>query len=158
MRVRAGELDSRSTRGDHLRFGLLCVLGYVALSWSVRFDMPRGEQIASLIYPLDTFSMYAGVPHELMSIFLIRDEQGAVHHVTDFHSFSCEEPVSGSEATCGESPWIQYLHDDLTHYVEAHAGPGELDVVLIARTWQMRPGASPVHTADCVIAHCKVSR
>lgn len=156
MRMRSRE--SGSTRADHLRFGLLCILGYVALSWSVRFDMPRGEQIASLIYPLDTFSMYAGVPQNLMSALLIRDAEGAVHQITDFHSFNCEEPVSGSAAICGESQWIQYLHDDLTHYVEAHAGPGESDVVLIARTWQMRAGASPVHTADCVIAHCKVSR
>ena len=156
--MRSSESVARSTRADHLRFGILCVLGYVALSWSVRFDMPRGEQIASLMYPLDTFSMYAGVPGEFMSALLIRDDQGRVHQITDFRAFSCEEPVTGNTAACGDSQWIQYLHDDLTHYVEAHPGPGDSEVVLIARTWQLRPGASPLHTEDCVIAHCKVSR
>src|SRR5439155_14545328 len=41
-------------RDDRVRFGTLCVLGYVLLSWLVRFDMRLGQQIASLAYPLDT--------------------------------------------------------------------------------------------------------
>ena len=46
---------------------MLCVLGYVALAWAVRFDLPQGDQIASLVYPLDTFSMYAQAPSPRMS-------------------------------------------------------------------------------------------
>jgi hypothetical protein len=44
---------------DRRRFGVLCVLAHVALAWMVRFDLRRGDQIASLAYPLDTSSMYA---------------------------------------------------------------------------------------------------
>ena len=86
-------LGPAAVRRTHLRFGILCVLGYVALSWAVRFDMRRGEQIASLLYPLDTFSMYAPIPGESMSHLLIRDGQGAIHRVTAFRSFDCAEPA-----------------------------------------------------------------
>jgi hypothetical protein len=142
----------------HLRFGVLCVLGYVALSWAVRFDMRRGEQIASLLYPLDTFSMYAPGPAAYMSHLLIRDGQGVVHRVTDFRFFDCAEPITGTAAHCADTHGIEYHYDDLTHYIETHAGRGELAVEIISRTWQMRSGAPPVQTSDCVIAHCKVAR
>jgi hypothetical protein len=151
-------MESPAVRAVHLRFGILCVLGYVALSWAVRFDMRRGAQIASLLYPLDTFSMYAPMPGELMSHLLIRDGQGAVHRVTAFRSFDCAEPVTGNAAQCADKHGIEYHYDDLTNYIQSHAGPGESDVELITRTWEVRRGAPPTQTSDCIIAHCKVSR
>jgi len=150
-------VEDEAIRSGRLRFGILCVLGYVALSWAVRFDMRRGEQIASLIYPLDTFSMYAPVPGAYASHLLIRDMRGAVHRVTAFRSFDCSEPVSGS-GQCAGRHGIEYHYDDLIHYIESHTGAGESDVELITRTWQVRSGQAPVQTSDCVIAHCKVSR
>jgi hypothetical protein len=139
------------------RFGILCVLVYVVLSWVVRFDTRRGEQNASLAYPLDTFSMYAVVPEEYMSHLLIRDARGEVHRVTAFRAFDCAEPVTGSAAACADERGIEYHYDDLVRYIQGHSGGGEQDVALISRTWRIRAGAAPERTADCVIAHCRVS-
>jgi hypothetical protein len=141
-----------------LRFGILCVLAYVALSWSARFDMRLGQQIASLVYPLDTFSMYARMPGEDRSHLLVRDAQGGVYRVTSFRSFDCAEPYAGPTARCATTRGIPYHYDDLTNYIRDHEGHGELDVELITRTWELRSGAPPERTSDCVIAHCKVSR
>jgi hypothetical protein len=134
------------------------VLAYVALAWAVRFDMRLGEQMASLLYPLDTFSMYAGPPGEYVSHPLVRDRQGAVHRITAFRSFDCAESVARAVARCADSPGFAYLYDDLARYIEGHRGAGESQVELIYRTWQMRRGAPPAHASDCVIAHCEVSR
>ncbi len=120
--------------------------------------MRLGEQIASLLYPLDTFSMYGRLPGEDTSHLLVRDGQGAVHRVTDFRSFDCAEPVSGSAARCAETRGIPYHYEDMARYVESHAGAGVESIDLITRTWQVRPGAPAVHASDCVVAHCRVSR
>jgi hypothetical protein len=134
------------------------VLAYVTLSWAARFDMRRGDQIASLIYPLDTFSMYASRPANEIHHLLVRDERGNAHRVTAFRSFDCAEPITGASARCADRRGYQYHYDDLTNYIQHHAGPGDLDVDLISRTWQMRPGSPPQHTGDCVIARCRASR
>jgi len=140
------------------RFGILCVLGYVALSWAVRFDMDRGEQIASLVYPLDTFSMYAQSPSPEISHILVRDAGGAVHAVTEFRAFDCGAPVTGAAAACADHHTIRYLYEEISAYVESHPGSGTEDAELIARTWRLRPGAPVEQESDCVIAHCRVSR
>jgi hypothetical protein len=140
------------------RFGVLCVLGYVMLSWSVRSDMRRGDHIASLVYPLDTFSMYARVPGGEMSLLLVRDARGTVHQVTAFRRFDCDEPVVSSTGRCADRHRIAYHDEDLTRYIREHAGPGDTEVDVVLRSWQVRPGSSPVHESDCVIAHCRVSR
>jgi len=119
--------------------------------------MRLGEHIASLVYPLDTFSMYATPPGEDRSHLLALDHQGAVHRVTEFRSFDCREPLTGSAARCADKRGIPYHYEDLARYIESHTGPGELDVELITRTWDLRSGA-PLQTSDCVIAHCKVAR
>ena len=144
-------------RNDRLRFGTICVLGYVVLSWLVRFDMRLGQQIASLVYPLDTFSMYAGMPAEDRSALLVRDGDGTVHRVTAFRAFSCADRLTGESAARACPHGIPYLYDDLVHYVESHAGPGGREVELIVRTWEIRSGAAPRTTSDCVIAHCQAS-
>jgi hypothetical protein len=128
----------------------------VVLSWLVRFDMRLGQQIASLVYPLDTFSMYAGMPGQKQSALLVRDGDGNVHRVTSFRAFSCREPLTGAPAACAGQP-IAYLYEDYVRYIEKHAGPGQRDVELIVRTWEIRTGSTPVRTSDCVIAHCSVS-
>jgi hypothetical protein len=136
---------------------VLCVLGYVALAWAVRFDLPQGDQIASLVYPLDTFSMYAQAPSPQMSYMLIRDS-GGVHQITDFRSFDCSGSVTGDVAPCAGGRPIQYLHDDQIHYIQDHRGSGGDDAELVIRTWQLQPGAPVLQTADCVVAQCRVSR
>jgi hypothetical protein len=144
-------------RNHRLRFGTLCVLGYVLLSWLVSFDMRLGQQIASLVYPLDTFSMYAGTPGDDRSALLVRDREGIVHRVTAFRTFSCAEGLSGTPAASACPHGIPYLYDELVHYIESHAGPGSRDVELIVRTWEIRSRAAPLRMSDCVITHCKVS-
>jgi hypothetical protein len=150
-------IKARAIRHGHLRFGTLCVLGYVVLSWLVRFDMRLGQQIASLVYPLDTFSMYGGMAGAQQSALLVRDGQGNVHRVKAFRAFSCAEPLTGESAACTGRHGITYLYEDLFHYIESHPGPGKRDVELITRTWEIRTGAAPVRMPDCVIAHCQVS-
>jgi hypothetical protein len=147
-----------SGRTSHRRFGVICVLGYVALSWAIRFDMRLGDQIASLIYPLDTFSMYGSMPGARESHLLIRDAGGEIHRIEDFRSFDCSEPLSGKEMRCQDRPRINYLYEELIHYIEDHAGSGETEVELIHRTWELHAGARPVQIPDCVVSHCKVSR
>jgi len=139
------------------RFGVLCVLAYVALAWSIRFDMPLGHQIASLVYPLDTFSMYAGPASGPISHLLIRDDQGVVHRVEDFRSFDCDQPVDRSVARCAERRGYAYHYDELAEYIEQHAGPGMTPVELIYRTWEVRAGAPPATAPDCVVARCTVN-
>jgi hypothetical protein len=134
------------------------VLGYVALSWTARFDMRLGEQISSLLYPLDTFSMYARPPSERQSLLVARDQRGRLHHVTDFRSFECGEPIAASVSRCSQVHSIRYLFEDLVRHIDTHAGPGEQEVDLITRTWEIRPGHPPEYTSDCIVAHCKVSR
>ena len=150
-------IEGSVIRNDRVRFGTLCVLGYVLLSWLVRFDMRLGQQIASLVYPFDTFSMYAGMPGEDRSALLVRDGKGNVRRVTAFRAFSCAEPLTGASAACAGRHGIPYLYEDLVHYIESHAGSGGREVELITRTWEIRSGAAPLVTSDCVIAHCKVS-
>jgi hypothetical protein len=131
----------------------------VVLSWAMRFDMRLGQQIASLLYPLDTFSMYARMPGaEDVGHLLVRDRQGTVHRVTDFRSFDCVEPVNGSAAHCADRRGIPYHYDDLAHYIQNHTGSGVVDVDLITRTWELRAGSAPVRTSDCIVTHCKVAR
>jgi hypothetical protein len=141
---------------------VLCVLGYVALSWAVRLDLGRDEdfslQIASLVYPLDTFSMYSDVPRGRMSYLLVRDAEGGLHQVTDFRSFDCDEPVSGSAARCTDGNPIHYLHDDFTHYIRSRRGRGTTEVELILRSWRLEASAAAVHEADCIVTRCRVSR
>jgi hypothetical protein len=140
------------------RFGVLCLLAYVALSWAMRFDMRLGEQIISLVYPLDTFSMYARMPPAYESHLLVRDRQGTVHRVMDFRSFDCAGPLTGPAVPCAGAHGIPYHFEDLIRYVESHPGPGQLDAELITRTWELHAGAAPVPVSDCVLAACRVAR
>jgi hypothetical protein len=135
----------------------LCVLGYIALAWAVRFDMRMGEQMASLVYPLDTFSMYATAPPEYVSYPLIRARDGGVHRITAYRAFECAEPVTRAAARCVDANAYAYLYDDLAGYIERNRGAGVSEVELIYRTWRVRAGATPMQVSDCVIAHCRVS-
>jgi len=120
--------------------------------------MRGGQQIASLVYPLDTFSMYARIFDRKMSYLLVRDAQGQVHYVEDFRAFDCEEPVDENPARCAEQYAIQYHLADFIRYIHTHPGRGDSEADLVLRTWRVRPGKAPVQLRDCVIAHCKVAR
>jgi hypothetical protein len=145
-------------RTSQRHFGVICVLGYVALSWMARYDMRLGQQISSLVYPLDTFSMYGSMPSARESHLLIRDAGGAIHRIEDFRAFDCAEPLSGDTVACRDRPAINYLYEEAIRYIESHKGPGDADAELVHRTWDLQAGARPVQIPDCVIAHCKVSR
>jgi hypothetical protein len=143
---------------DRRRFGVLLVLAYLTLAWMARFDLRRGEQVASIVYPLDTFSMYAPNPAPRISHILVRDSAGVAHRVTSFRSFACTEPLRGSEVRCTDRRGFQYHYDDLITYIEAHPGGGAEAVEVISRTWEVPPGGAPQQVSDCVIAHCTVTR
>ncbi|MCX4243660.1 hypothetical protein [Paraliomyxa miuraensis] len=148
-----------STSGSsHLRFGILCALSYLMVSWVVRFDMVRGTQIASLVYPFDTFSMYSTMPEAQSSHLLARDERGDVHSITSFRSFDCDAPIDSRASACGTRATIQYLDDDLVDYIQTHPGSGSSQVDIIRRTWMVFAGRPPRPSGDCVITACRVSR
>lgn len=161
MTMPAGSPSSRvpiaADRSDGLRFGVLCVLIYVVLSWAIRIDMRLGIQMASLIYPLDTFSMYATAPPGHATRLLIRDDRGKIHHIEAFRAYDCVDPVTGPNVRCADDLGIDYIHEKLTRYIETHRGPGERQIELIARTWVITPGEAPVHDSDCVVAQCRVA-
>jgi len=123
----------------------------------VRFDTRLGEFNASLVYPLDTFSMYGRMPGEDRSHLLLRDGSGGIHRVTAFRSFHCDAPIIGPGARCADKRGILYHYEDLARYIQEHAGPGESPMELITRTWIVRSRAPVVHDSDCLIAHCEVS-
>jgi hypothetical protein len=141
-----------------LRFAVLCVLTYLFLAWVARFDMGTSPHVASLVYPLDTFSMYAGVPSHDVSHLLLRDRAGSTHDVTAFRTFDCADPVLGLGTRCTAGNHIPYHYDDLTHYIASHPGAGDMEVELIARTWHIPTGGAAVETADCVVTRCRVGR
>jgi hypothetical protein len=141
-----------------LRFVILCLLGYVAASWAVRFDLRGGQQIASLTYPLDTFSMYATPPGPCVSQLLLRDGHNAVHRILAFHAFACTPAASA----CSVAGAIPYHDDDLTRYMQRHAvaidSPGSrIPMDVIRRTWTLHPWTSPRLQGDCLVAHCTVA-
>ena len=119
--------------------------------------MARGTQIASLLYPFDTFSMYSTVPGHEGSFLLARDEQGQVHDITSYRSFDCTVPIDTAQSICNASPTIQYLDDDVADYVKTHPGGGAQRVDIIRRTWVIAAGQPPRESGDCVIAECRVS-
>ena len=139
------------------RFGILAVLAYVALSWAARFDMSLGEQIASLAYPLDTFSMYAGPPGDAIGHLLVRDAVGEIHRVRDFSAYHCDAGLKRGATRCAAEPSFAYHYDDLVRYIDGHSGSGAIPVDLIYRTWRLQRSEPPRVEEDCVIAHCEVA-
>jgi hypothetical protein len=140
------------------RFGILLILTYVALSWAARFDMALGEQIASLVYPLDTFSMYAGPPAEKIGHLLVRDADGAIHPVRDFAAYQCDAELKRGATACPDQPGFGYHYDDLVRWIDDHSGSGTIRVDLVFRTWLLRRSEPPSVAGDCVIARCMVAR
>ena len=145
------------TTWNRRRFGILAVLAYAALSWAARLDLGVGEQIASLVDPLDTFSMYAGPPGDSIGHLLVRDAVGEIHRVRDFAGYHCDAELKRGAARCGDQPGFAYHYDDLVRYIDDHSGSGATPVDLIYRTWRLRPHEPPDVDADCVIAHCMVA-
>src|SRR5215470_5502306 len=144
------------TMGNRRRFGVLLILAYAALSWAARFDMGLGEQIASLIYPLDTFSMYAGPPGDRIGHLLVRDGDGAIHGVREFSAYRCDAALTRGATGCADSGFA-YHYDDLVRYIDGHSGSGAIPVDLIVRTWRLERSKPPSVEADCVISHCAVA-
>ncbi len=144
----------------HQRFGIVCALAYVALAWAVRVDTRFGKLNASLVYPLDTFSMYSEMPEPAQTGLLLLDAGGGVHRVGDFGAFACDAPVRGPYEKC---PPLRLRHktDELLRRIESHRladrGQGE-PMALVARTWLLQPGRAPALSNDCRIARCAVLR
>ena len=145
------------TTWNRRRFGIVLILAYVALSWAARFDMGLGEQIASLVYPLDTFSMYAGPPADTIGHLLVRDAVGEIHRVRDFAAYHCDAELKRGAARCADQPGFAYHYDDLVRYIDGHGGSGAIPVDLVFRTWRLRQSEPPSIEADCVITRCMVA-
>jgi len=141
--------------GNLRRFGILSVLAYVALSWAARFDMALG--VASLVYPLDTFSMYAGSPGNAIGHLVVRDAVGGIHGVRDFAAYRCDAELKRGATRCRDLGGFAYHYDDLVRYIDDHRGSGATAVDLVYRTWHLEPREPPSVEADCVIADCMVA-
>lgn len=142
------------------RFGILCFLAYVAVSWAARFDTRGGPQNTSLVYPFETFSMYSRLTAPVVSRLLVRDERGAVSRVEEFASLACSpDPVlSGGPCDPPRGARISYLDDDASQYLRHHPGGGPERVELVRRTWELRPGGPLGPPRDCVLTRCTVTR
>ncbi len=142
------------------RFGIVCALAYVALAWAVRVDTRFGQLNASLVYPLDTFSMYSEMPQPGQTGLLLLDAGGGVHRIGDFGSFACDAPVRGPYDNCPPLG-LRHKTDELLRRIELHRMPDRAQgepMALVARTWRLRPGEVPVLSDDCRIARCAVLR
>jgi hypothetical protein len=141
------------------RFGLIVLLGYVAIAWAARFDTAYGAHNASIAYPFDTYSMYAGVPVRSASAILVRDAEGTVERVSAFRSFQCEATAGAWREHCAVAgAGLDYLDDDAEAYVRAHSGQGGEPVEIIRRTWTIPEASEPVRAEDCVIVACEATR
>ena len=140
------------------RFGLLLATAYLALSWAVRVDTRAGRQNASLVYPLDTFSMYADLPEPQQTAILLRDARGNVHRVEDYAAFACEPLAEPLFTQCPTPIRLGHKGDEVLRHVRRHAAPAVdgVPVQLIARSWQLRPGDLPQWQNDCLLARCVV--
>ncbi|HEY8379798.1 MAG TPA: hypothetical protein VIK91_25080 [Nannocystis sp.] len=142
------------------RLGVLCFLAYVAVAWAVRFDTPNGPRNASIVYPFETFSMYATLTAPVVSRLLVRDETGALARVEDFASFACAaDPVlAGGPCDPPRGARVTYLDRDAVRYIHNHPGGGDERVELVQRTWELPRGRPLGSPRDCVLTTCTVSR
>lgn len=142
------------------RLGILCLLGYLAIAWALRFDTRAGARNASLVYPFETFSMYATVKEPVVSSVVVRDARGEVARVTAFATFDCAPPpvMIGGPCDAPRGARIAYLDDDAAQYVRTHPGGGPERVELVRRTWALPRGGPPGPPTDCVLSRCRVTR
>jgi hypothetical protein len=139
------------------RFAILCVLGYLAASWIVRFDTPDGEHNASLTYPFDTYSMYSRSMPDDVARVVVRTADGGFRHVTDFRAFACDPPPDITRRCGSDAVSIAYVDDDAMRWIHDHTGPGTERVEIVRRAWSFGHGA-PAEQAPCVIGICTVDR
>ncbi|MFO0548834.1 MAG: hypothetical protein U0271_10625 [Polyangiaceae bacterium] len=83
---------ARTTRAV-LATTLFVFAGYVGLA-----------RIVENLYPLSTFSMYAGEHMDTASRLLAREADGTVHELDRYASFRCDPPVdlSTEHVVCGD--------------------------------------------------------
>lgn len=141
----------------YVHFAIALTLAYVAASWAVRFDWGRNRQIASLVYPLDTFSMYAASSGPRTSLMMLRDSDSASHRIEHFSAFDCRP----SAHTCDSSAAIAYHDRDNHGFIARHAAKRDNQrpwqrMDLVIRSWAVRPWQRPATLPDCVVAHCDV--
>ena len=80
--------------------------------------------MASLVYPLDTFSMYAGAAGEYVSLSADTRSggRGTPHH--DYRAFACVGAGTRPAAGCADNSGFAYLYDDWPATLKRHPGPG----------------------------------
>jgi len=138
--------------GPH-RFAILCVLGYLAVAWVLRFDTRDAPHNASLTYPFDTYSMYSGSMSSQAARIVLRTSDGTYHRVTDFHAFGCEPPIEASHrCSDSEGHTIAYVDDDTVRWITDHAGTGSERVEIVRRSWSLSNGLTT--TTECVLTQC----
>jgi hypothetical protein len=140
------------------QLGLLLGLGFLAASWAWREDGRLGRQIASLVYPLDTFSMYATTWQDEVSIPLLIDKAGHSHWPYHLAAFACT-PIADADQSCARGRAIGYHDDELLRHVRSHPlPPGQQGVPmqLVRRHWKLTAGQVPKQLADCPLQQCLV--
>ena len=138
--------------------GLLIGLGFLAAAWAWRGDGRLGRQIRSVVYPFDTFSMYATTWRKEIRIPLLRDPAGNTHFPYHFGGFLCE-PVQDAGPACSSAYSIDYHDDELLRHVRTHPLRPDAPVQhmeLVRRHWQLQAGRAPVRLDDCVLQRCQV--
>jgi hypothetical protein len=143
-----------------VRFAILCVLGYVAASWVMRFDTGDGTHNASLTYPFDTFSMYAGTMPSSAARMVVRTGDGSFRRIDEYHAFDCDPPIDHpldcDDAEGGAS--IPYVDHDAAHWIVDHGatdppGAGAERIEIVRRSWSLSDDAV-TSVGVCVLTTC----
>jgi hypothetical protein len=143
-----------------LRFGIIIAAAFVAISWAARFDSELGRKTRSLVYPFDTFSMYAIGQHTASHIVVLY-EGGVVRGVESYERFDCPTGFELERAVCdapvGTYSRVAYLERKALLHIREHGGAGEREVRVVRRVWSVPEDGPPVRLADCELATCRVS-
>jgi hypothetical protein len=150
------------------RFASLAFVAYLAVAWIVRFDTPEGPHNASIVYPFDTFSMYAEVLPDVASALVVRGADGTIDSVSAFEGLECSRDgatILRDDGALDEGPCtpstgtsIRYLDGDAAAYLRTHASAGSETVELLRRTWRIPRGGAALAPDDCVVASCRAAR
>ena len=114
------------------------------------------------VYPLSTFSVYAGLPPSSGSRIGVRDLTGLVQEVTVFDAFHCDAALDGGSRFCAGAGvyTIDYADREAFAYVASHPGEASAgeDVDVVRRIFRFTPGSDEPVATDCVITHCQARR
>jgi hypothetical protein len=106
------------------------------------------------LYPLSTYSMYAGSPGDSISRVMAL-VGGSFVEVTDLSSWQCDNLPHLEAAQCGGARGIAYLDREREAHIRNHPGDGGEPVELVRRVFSFDGVQRPAY---CTLARCRARR